>query len=95
MAATQNATQTEETDADETNKRENFENVFGKRMSAVRDKILLLKKGANPNAYEFTQRDVDKMTADIKAWADEVKQVYTAVLKGEKPATTGEVYKFD
>ena len=84
---------TEQTQLDD-EKRANFENVMGKRMATVRDKIVLIKKGANPNAYAFTRADVDKMVSDVKKWADEINDVYTAALNGEKTAAPQDVYKF-
>ena len=48
------------------NKRERFEDVAGKRVQSIIDKLNLLGNCSNQNNYEFDSGDVKKMFSAIK-----------------------------
>lgn len=68
-----------------TTKRERFENVASNRVQRILDTLQLLQNCSNKNNYEYTEKDVDKMFAEITAAVKGARQAFIKELnKGNK-----------
>ena len=60
-------------------KRERFKRIAENRTNKIIDMVQLLGNCANPNVYEYTQRDIDKIFAAIESEVREAKRKFNAV----------------
>lgn len=65
-------------------KRERFEKVASTRVQKVIDMLGLLGNCANPNNYEYTDEDVDKMFGAINKALKEAKAAYVSAQSKEE-----------
>jgi hemerythrin superfamily protein len=80
--------------AKEKEKRANFERVVGKRVSNAIDKIELIAKGANPDAYKFDAADIDKMEAALDTAKRDVIDAYRKALTGKAKVEEKAAFSF-
>lgn len=62
------------------NKRERFEEVAGKRVQAILDKLDLLGNCSSRNNYEYSETDVKKMIQAIKERIRNVEMLFNEQL---------------
>lgn len=67
-----------------TEKRQRFEKVAGNRVQKILDTLMLLKNCSNRNNYDYSDKDVDQMFAEI-----------TKALKESRAAFISELHKTD
>lgn len=65
-------------------KRERFEKVASTRVQKVIDMLGLLGNCANPNNYEYTNDDVEKMFGAINKALKEARAAYTSAQSKEE-----------
>lgn len=63
----------------EETKRERFKRIAESRTNKIIDMVQLLGNCANPNVYEYSQKDVDKIFSAIEAEVKEAKRKFNAV----------------
>ena len=78
----------------EKDNRANFERVVGLRVSNAIEKISLIGKAANPEAYKFDEKDVDKMEEALNNTVKETMAKMRKAASGEMVHAGKQVFQF-